>query len=169
MMCVAPIDPPSPSSPHASPPSSDTRPAPLPTPTPISEPFWDGLRRGEIRIQVCRACDARVFYPRAHCPRCFGRVLDWRIASRAARLVTWTITHRPTSPAFAEHVPQCIAVVELNEGIRLTTTIVEAERAELRRGIALEPVFDEVAPEVVVLRFRPRRPQATRPDEGDRR
>ncbi|WP_347836147.1 zinc ribbon domain-containing protein [Gracilibacillus sp. JCM 18860] len=55
----------------------------LPKPTitpPISQPFWDNLKQKKLSLQVCQSCDKWIFYPRHHCPYCFGTSLVWREA-----------------------------------------------------------------------------------------
>jgi len=128
---------------------------PLPLPTPVTRPFWDGLAEGRIRMQRCLDCDGWVFYPRSHCSHCLSDRLEWRDVSGTATLYTFTVTRQPTAPQFADEVPQRIAVVELAEGIRLTSTLVGVEDADIRIGMRLQPVFDRVSDSVTMLRFRP--------------
>jgi uncharacterized OB-fold protein len=123
-------------------------------PTPTSRPFWDGLAGGEVRLQHCTACDGWVFYPRTRCPHCLSADLEWRRVSGEATLYTWTLCRRPTAPHFADAVPFVLAVVELAEGVRMTTTIVDAEADALRAGMALRPVIDD-AGAVPLLRYAP--------------
>jgi uncharacterized OB-fold protein len=123
--------------------------------TSTTAPFWDGLRRREVRLQRCTGCDAWLFYPRAHCPTCLGRELEWHRFDGSARLLTWTITRRATAPEFEAEVPQQIAVVELERGARMITTLVDTDGIALREGLPLEPVFDDDSANVTLLRFRP--------------
>jgi uncharacterized OB-fold protein len=127
---------------------------PLPIPTPTTAPFWEGLRAGVVRLQRCEACGAWVFYPRVRCPRCLSERLAWQRVSGHGTLVTYTIARQPTAPHFADEVPQKLAVVELDEGVRLTTTLV-ADEAEIRIGMPVVPVFDPVSDEITLLRYRP--------------
>lgn len=128
---------------------------PLPLPTPVSRPFWDALRGGKVRIQRCAACDAWVFYPRNRCNRCLSERLEWHDVSGAATLYTFTVARQPTAPQFADEVPQLLAVVELAEGVRMTSTLVNVAEGDIRIGMALKPVFDPVSDEVTLLRFEP--------------
>jgi len=131
---------------------------PLPIPTPTSKPFWDGLASHELRIQRCRACRSFVFYPRVVCPRCLGPDLDWQVVPGTGTLYTFAICRRPTHPFFADEVPQMLAVVELDEGPRLSSTLVEVKEEEIRVGMRVEPVFQDVAGKgVTLLRYRPAR------------
>lgn len=124
---------------------------PLPVPTETSRPFWDGLRDEQVRIQRCSACSAWVFYPRSHCTSCLSPELVWTDVSGRGRLHTFTIARQPTAPQFADDVPQLLAVVELDEGPHLTTTL---EPGDHEIGMAVEPVFDHVTDEVTLLRYR---------------
>jgi uncharacterized protein len=128
---------------------------PLPSPTPITAPFWAGLKEGRILVQNCQDCGGWVFYPRSHCSHCLSDRLEWRQVTGAATLYTFTITRQPTAPHFADEVPQLLAVVELEGGIRMTTTLVNVAESDIRVGMKLVPCFDPVSDEVTLLRFQP--------------
>jgi len=128
---------------------------PLPRPTPTSQPFWDALREGRIDIQRCNDCSAWVFYPRIRCHHCLSDRLTWHTVSGRGTLYTFTVARVPTAPHFAAEVPQLLAVVELDEGVRVTTTMVDCRAEDLRVGMPVEPVFDTVSDEVTMLRYRP--------------
>lgn len=130
-------------------------PKPLPVPTPVSEPYWQGLNDGRIRLQRCDDCAGWVFYPRNRCPHCLSDALTWHEVSGAATLYTFTIARQPTAPHFADEVPQRLAVVELAEGVRLTSTLVNVQDGDIAVGMRLQPVFDKVADGVTLLRFEP--------------
>jgi uncharacterized OB-fold protein len=108
-----------------------------------------------VRIQRCDTCDAWVFYPRVRCPACLSDRLTWHDVSGRGRLHTWSVARRATAPMFAPDVPQWLAVVELDEGVHLSTTLVEAEGIDLHADMPVEPVFDTVADGVTLLRYRP--------------
>jgi uncharacterized OB-fold protein len=129
---------------------------PLPVPTPTSKPFWDGLREGKVRLQRCRNCSRWVHYPRSNCPYCLSDDLEWQEVSGNATLYTFTIARRATAPQFQDEVPQKIAVVELDEGMRLTTTLVNVEESAIQVGMRLRPVFEDVqGTDVTLLRYEP--------------
>jgi uncharacterized OB-fold protein len=136
-------------------------PKPLPTATPTSAPFWEGLRAGVVRVQHCGDCDRFVFYPRSHCPHCLSPELEWRTVPGRGTLHTFTVTATPTARMFADEVPQKLAIVELDEGVRLATTLVDVEPDGIEIGMRLEPVFSPTdGGEGVLLRFRPAREDA---------
>jgi uncharacterized OB-fold protein len=129
---------------------------PYPVPTPTSQPFWDGLRQRKVLIQRCRDCSLSFFYPRSNCPRCLSAALDWTEVSGLGRLYTYTVARRPTAPMFQDEAPQKIAVVELDEGPRLTTTLVNVDEKDIQVGMRLRPVFEDVpGREVTLLRYGP--------------
>ncbi|MEO3874641.1 Zn-ribbon domain-containing OB-fold protein [Nonomuraea sp. B12E4] len=96
---------------------------PVPKPTPETQPFWDGTAAGELRIQRCQSCARHYFYPRPNCPHCGGEQVEWVRASGRATLYSYVINHRP-APGFEDEAPYAIAVVELEEGVRMMTNIV---------------------------------------------
>jgi len=127
---------------------------PLPVPTPTSATFWQGLNAGEVRLQQCADCGNWVFYPRNRCTKCLSDRLHWRVVSGSAKLLTFTIARQPTAPHFADEVPQKLAVVELDEGVRMTTTLVGISEADIKIGMRLKPCFDHVSDEITLLRYQ---------------
>jgi uncharacterized OB-fold protein len=126
---------------------------PLPRPTPKSRPFWDALQAHRVDIQRCEACERWVFFPRVFCPHCFSPRLAWTTVSGEGELLTYTISRVPTLPEFADDVPQMLAVVRLDEGVHLNTTLVGLAEDAIRIGMRVTPVFDDVTPEVTLLRY----------------
>jgi hypothetical protein len=127
---------------------------PLPHPTAVSMPFWQAAKRHELQIQRCGKCSAHVFYPREVCPDCLSSDLSWVKVSGKGTLYSYTIAQAPTHPAFAEDVPYVIAIVELAEGPHITTNIVGSEPEELKVGIPVVATFDDVTPEITLIKFR---------------
>lgn len=129
---------------------------PFPIPTPDSRPFWNGLAEQKILLKHCRQCDHLFHYPRITCPHCLSSDLEWKQSSGRGKLYTYTISRRPTHPLFADEVPQYLAVVELEEGPRLTSTLVNVPEDKIRIGMELAPVFERHEKEgATLLRFQP--------------
>jgi uncharacterized OB-fold protein/acyl dehydratase len=128
---------------------------PLPHPTPISAPYWDGLKAHEVRLQQCEEHGHWLFFPRTHCPTCGSRKLAWRTVSGAGTLYTFTVGRVPTLPEFTDEMPQLLAVVELDEGVHINTTLVGVDPAALKVGMRVRPVFDDRPGEVTLLRYAP--------------
>ncbi len=127
---------------------------PMPVMTEISKPFWQGLKEGEIRIQQCNQCDGWVFFPRRHCSHCLSHDLEWKPVSGKGTLYSYTLTRIPTLPEFADEMPQALAVVELDQGVRINTTLVGLSEDQIRIGMELKPVLNQVdAKGNTLLRF----------------
>lgn len=131
-----------------------TLPRPIPYPTPTAQPFWDALARNELALQRCRACGAWIHYPRSRCTACMAPDLGWEPIEPTGTIHTFTVTHRPTAPVFADQMPQVLAIVELANGVRLTTTIITDDTAALHVGDRVEGVFDHAPDRPTLLRFR---------------
>ena len=131
----------------------------LPAITPETRHFWEGTRSGELRLQQCAACDHVYFPPRPFCPQCASRDVQVFRASGRATLYSYVIHHRPV-PGFVP--PYSIAVVELEEGPRMMTNIVElAQTPEaLQLDMSLEVVFERLNDEISLPLFRPARSAA---------
>ncbi|MEE9254205.1 MAG: OB-fold domain-containing protein [Pseudomonadales bacterium] len=128
---------------------------PVPIPTPTTKPFWDALNEQRVSIQQCSDCHAWVFYPRSNCSRCLSPNLDWKTVSGRGTLYAFTFARQPTSPHFVDDVPQKLAVVELDEGVHITTTLVNVEEEEVEVGMRVKPCFDKVSDEITLLRYQP--------------
>ena len=127
---------------------------PLPHPTPKTQGFWDALREHRVDIQQCDDCQKWVFFPRLHCPHCFSRSLTWKTVSGEGELHTFTISRLPTLPELADELPQKLAVVELDEGPHINTTLVGVAEDQIKVGMRVKPVFDDIVPgEVTLLRY----------------
>ncbi|MGH7906789.1 MAG: Zn-ribbon domain-containing OB-fold protein [Candidatus Binataceae bacterium] len=126
---------------------------PLPEPTPVSQPFWQAARRHELRLQQCAACGAWIYYPRARCPKCFSDRLEWKPCSGRANIFSYTIVEKTPSRAFAG-APYVLAIVELEEGARMTTNIAAAPET-VRVGMPVIADFDDVTPDCTLVKFKP--------------
>ena len=127
---------------------------PLPAPTQETEPFWQGLRNEQVLLQRCEDCGSWIFYPRSNCSNCLSANLKWHQVSGEGTLYTFTVTRQATAPHFVDEVPQLIAMIDLNEGVRLTSTLVADESDDLKVGAKVVPVFDHVSDDVTLLRYR---------------
>jgi len=129
---------------------------PMPEPTPVTQPYWDGLREHKILIQYSPSSDRFVFYPRILAPGTLADDLEWRQISGLGSLYTFTITDRPTAPPWVDAQPQLLAVVEWDEGPRISTEMVNVDPSDLRVGMRVTPVFcDYPEDEITLLRYEP--------------
>ncbi|WP_330282641.1 Zn-ribbon domain-containing OB-fold protein [Streptomyces sp. NBC_00588] len=113
--------------------------------------YWDAAAGGRLLIRRCGACGRAHHYPREFCPYCWSEDVEWEPASGRAVLYTWSVVHRNDLSPFGERTPYVAAVVDLAEGPRMMTEVVEAQESGLRAGMDLEVAFREGTPV-----FRPR-------------
>ena len=138
---------------------------------PESGPFWEATRRGRLLVQWCTACDRGVFYPRAFCPYCpptgdaaltgrLGDTLEWREASGRATVYAAVVEHRPEAAgaSFSGGEPYCIALVDLEEGVRMMTNIVGCPPDEVHSGLAVTVSWEPLSDGRQLALFRPAGP-----------
>ena len=100
--------------------------------TPLAEPYWNATRRNELVAQRCQDCDRFVWYPREACPGCLSADLEWAPLSGAGTIYTFNVMRKPGNPMMGDEVPYVVALVDLDEGIRMTTNLVGTELGSLR-------------------------------------
>jgi uncharacterized protein len=127
----------------------------LPTPDAETQPWWDAAREGRLLIKRCSSCGRPHFYPRPFCPHCWSTAVEWEEASGRATLYTFSIVRRNDLPPFNERVPYVAAVVDLAEGVRMMTNVVECELDDVEIGMPLEVVFQPISDDVTIPVFRP--------------
>jgi uncharacterized protein len=123
-------------------------------PTPVSLPFWEGLAREQLLIQHCDSCGSWVYYPRLRCSNCLSDRLRWQEVPPSGIVYTFSVARQPVAPWFPADPPLIIAVVELENGVRLTTNIIDADPENLSIGTPVTGVFDHRA-DVTLLKFTP--------------
>jgi uncharacterized OB-fold protein len=127
---------------------------PLPRITPDNQDFWEAVRRHELALQRCEACGRFRYPPSPVCPDCLSERFAWTPVSGRGTVTTWVVFHKPYFPSFADEIPYHVVQVELEEGPRLTANLVDVPNDQIRVGLPVEVVFDDVTPEVTLPRFR---------------
>lgn len=129
----------------------------LPTPDEETAPFWEGVNDGRLLVKRCNACGEHHFYPRPFCPHCWSADVEWFEASGRATLYTWSVVYNNDLPPFNERLPYVAALVDLAEGPRMMTNIVDCPFDRLVADMPLEVVYEQVSdePPVKLPRFRP--------------
>ena len=127
---------------------------PLPVPTALSAPYWEACLDGRLTHQHCGACDAAIFPPEPVCPTCLSLELDWRPSAGTGTVYSFSVLHREPSAHFP--LPSVFAIVDLDEGYSVFSSIVECEHDDLAIGMAVEVVFDRVSETIALPLFRPR-------------
>ena len=127
----------------------------LPTIDEDTAPWWDAAREGRLLLRSCNACGTVHHYPRPFCPECWSEDVTWIEASGRATVYTHSTVYVNDLPPFGEQVPYIAVVVDLEEGPRMMTRVVECDPADVEVGMPLEVAFWEVTDEVTLPVFRP--------------
>ena len=117
---------------------------PLPTPTPTTQGFWEGLREHKLLIQRCQKCGQIIFYPREFCPNCLSEDLEWFEASGKGKLHSYTIIYSTAYPEFRGEVPLLLGFVELEEGVHMMSNLVNCQPQDVQVDMDVEVVFDDI-------------------------
>lgn len=126
---------------------------PRPRTSPDSRPFWDGCKAHRLLLPTCRDCGKPHLPPGPVCPHCFSDALDWREASGEGTISTFVVVHRDWFPAFRADIPYNVVQVELDEGPRLTASVVGLDGRSLAVGQRVRVMFDDVDATLTLPRF----------------
>ena len=127
---------------------------PLPTMTPWSAPFWEGCRKGELLIQKCQDCQTFIFYPKMYCPDCLSSNLEWAKASGKGKVYSHMTVYAFQPTEFADDVPYVVAIIELDEGVRMMSNIVGCPPDDVHCGIEVQVVFEKVTDAITLAKFK---------------
>src|SRR5947209_4946882 len=125
-------------------------------PDDLDVPFWEACRAHRFMLHRCDAC-GRHYWPASSCVDHGVSAMAWVEASGRGEVHTYTVFYQRYNPAWTGDIPYNVAVVQLEEGPFFHTNIVEIDNADLRVGLPVEVVFDDLTPEASLPRFRPRR------------
>ena len=128
---------------------------PLPSPDPLTAPYWEAAREERLVLPRCVDCGRHHFYPRSLCPHCGSAKITWVPASGHGEIYSFTIIHRAPSPAFAADIPYAVALVALEEGPHLMTNIIDCAPDVLRIGMTVSVAFRQVDEAVTLPVFKP--------------
>ena len=135
--------------------TTPSKPMPRPELRALTAPFWEAAKRHELVCQRCKQCASWIFYPREQCPTCFSRDLEYAPVSGKGRVFAYTIVYQPAHPAFEHEAPYAYAIVQLDEGVRMPTNIVDCPLEEIRIDMPVTVEFDDVSPEWTLVKFKP--------------
>ena len=128
---------------------------PLPLADSDSKEFWEGCKRHELLVQRCEKCHAYRFPPGLVCVKCLSTDAKWEKVSGKGEVYTFIIVRTAASPAWEEDVPYVTAIVQLKEGVRMTTNIIGCKPEDVKIGMKVEVVFDDVTKEDTLPKFKP--------------
>jgi uncharacterized OB-fold protein len=110
-------------------PLAGQRPAPIQLN--FSKPFWDGANDKKLMLQYCPKAGKYQFYPRPVSVYTGSRDLEWREASGRGRIYSFSLSYK-APPPFKDVKPYVVATVELEEGVRILTNIINCDPKTLK-------------------------------------
>ena len=125
----------------------------VPTPTPDTQPYWDGLRDGRLLLQRCADCGKVRHYPRPVCDSCWSMNAEWMDAAGQGTVHSWTITHYAFHPGFKSELPYILLTVDLPEGVRMNARARGIDASALRIGLPVKIAFDPVKDDLTLPVF----------------
>ena len=128
---------------------------PLPRINPDTKPFWDGCRKHVLRFQKCRTCHHVRWPPSMICPECHGRQTEWITASGRGTVYTYAVYHRAFDKAFEDDLPYVTAIVRLDEGPHLLTSITGCSPEDVRCDMPVEVDWEDVTDTFSLPKFKP--------------
>ena len=128
---------------------------PLPIPTKWSQPFWDAAREHKLVLKKCSKCGFIDPPPYLYCTNCTADEHEWVEASGKGTLAAYAINQFGVPFPFWVDLPYVVGLIDLEEGIRMISNIVECDQEKLSNGMDLEVVFDDVTDEVTLPKWRP--------------
>jgi uncharacterized OB-fold protein len=132
-------------------------PAPAPFVLPEVKPYWDATAAGQLVLPKCDECGTVIWYPRPFCPACASTSVSWMPASGRGTVYSFTVNRRGVAdlPAYRDAGVYVLAYVELEEGPRVMTNIVDCDADLVRIGQKVEAVFHDTGEGTALLRFKP--------------
>ncbi len=127
---------------------------PLPEVTEDNRPFWEGCKRHELLLQKCNNC-GHLRYASPTCPQCWSMEHEWVPSSGKGKVYTWIVVHQRYSKAFEKDLPYNVAMIELDEGPRLLSNVVGTDNEDIRPGLPVEVVWEDVTEEITLPKFTP--------------
>ena len=127
---------------------------PLPVLEGLTQEFYGFCRKGELRFQKCSDCNRWRHVPREMCAECGSVEWEWQRSSGQGVVFTWTVAERPLHPAFADAAPYAPVVVEMGEGVRVLSEVIDCSPQDLYIGMPVVVVFEEVTAEITLPKFK---------------
>jgi len=127
---------------------------PLPALDGFAGEFYGFCNSHELRFQRCTACGTWRHVPREMCASCGSFETEWARSSGRGRVYTWTVAVLAMHPAFQDVTPYAPVVVEMEEGVRLLSQVVDCPPDDLEIDMPVEVVFEDMTPAVTLPRFR---------------
>tara|TARA_B100001142_G_scaffold291158_1_gene309165 strand:+ start:522 stop:932 length:411 start_codon:yes stop_codon:yes gene_type:complete len=127
----------------------------MPVPGPESIPFWEGVKNHQLMVQKCLRCDHRWFPPSSVCTSCGNRDFEWVTLSGKGTVFSFVVFHRVYHKGWEGELPYVVGIVELEEGPRMLSNIIEVPAENVKCDMPVRVVFDDVTDQLTLPKFKP--------------
>jgi uncharacterized OB-fold protein len=129
---------------------------PLPVVDNETQPFWEGCRQGKLLLQRCTQCGHVRFPPTHFCSKCRSSGNEWIASSGRGRVFSWIVVRHPVPrDVYAADVPYVVALVALEDGIRIASNIVGIAPEKVTADMPVRVTFQAATPEITLPLFEP--------------
>lgn len=127
---------------------------PLPILDSDTRKFWEGCQRHELLIQRCEQCLGYRYPPRPICPHCFSMNTKWEEVSGKGEVYTFSVARMPLSPEWEPDIPYTIGVIQLDEGVRMVSNIIDCAPEDIEIGMKVEVAYDDITDKITLPKFK---------------
>ncbi len=128
---------------------------PVPDILPDTREYWEAASRGELLVQTCCSCGSKQYFPRLLCHRCLSEDLGWTKSSGMGTVYSYTVIHQAAHQTFAPDVPYVYAIIELDEGVRMISNVVNTDVSKVHIGMKVKVFFHRLSDTISIPRFEP--------------
>jgi uncharacterized OB-fold protein len=128
---------------------------PLPVINEDTAPYWEYCRKHELRMQKCQQCGYIRFPVSIVCPKCHSLEAEWTRLSGKGRVYSFIIYHQAYHPSYKDDLPYAVAIIQLDEGPRMESNIIDCKMEDIKIDMPVEVTFDDVTDEVTLPKFKP--------------
>lgn len=128
---------------------------PVPTITPELRPFFEAAKQHRLVVQRCERCGLHRFPPRELCSGCLSREASWVPVSGRGEVFSFNVMHQVYHPGFAAEVPYAVVQIKLVEGVKMISNLVGIAPHDIRIGMPVEVVFEQISDEITLPKFAP--------------
>jgi len=130
---------------------------PLPQPKHEDKEFWARAKKHELLLKRCGQCGNFYWYNNTMCPACLSPDIEWVKSSGKGKIWTYTITYHNPQPIWDSEAPYISVHVDLEEGTRYVARLFECKPEDVKIGMPVEVIFEDVTEEITLPQFRPAR------------
>ncbi len=129
---------------------------PLPEFRPETKPFWEAAKQHKLVIPRSKDTGEFFFYPRALSPGAdMSEDIEWVESEGKGKVWTFSIHHMGPSKAYKGEPPYVVALIEMDEGVKIMSNVVDVDPHDVSIGMDVQVVFDDVTDDVTLPKFKP--------------